>query len=38
MANFNVYYKVCPICGNPLQLINRTYMCRICGYILKAKH
>ena len=34
MSSFNISYKVCPYCGNPLQLINGTLVCRICGHVI----
>ena len=32
MPLFGVEYLVCPVCGNPMRLVNGKWVCPVCGY------
>ena len=32
---FNVSYKVCPVCGHAMRLINGIWVCTVCGVSVK---
>ncbi len=27
-----IRYRVCPVCGNPMRLVNGKWICMVCGY------
>ncbi len=34
---FNVVYRVCPRCGNPMKIVNGSWVCIVCGHAARTE-